>query len=61
MTNQGQNAALNTGCLNAKYELLAFLDSDDIWLPNCLELYNKEFTEKPGIGFTYGCHVIFGT
>jgi hypothetical protein len=23
-------------------------------LPNCLELYNKEFTEKPGIGFTYG-------
>jgi glycosyltransferase involved in cell wall biosynthesis len=53
-TNQGQNAALNTGCRLAQYDILAFLDSDDEWLPNCLELYAKEFDKNPNIGFTYG-------
>ncbi len=53
-TNRGQNAALNSGCKIAQYDILAFLDSDDEWLPNCLELYANEFKKNADIGFTYG-------
>ncbi|MBF0395197.1 MAG: glycosyltransferase [Desulfobacterales bacterium] len=34
--NKGVSYARNQGVLNASYEWIAFLDSDDIWLPNKL-------------------------
>ena len=34
---QGKSAALNHGVRIARGELIAFLDSDDLWLPNKLE------------------------
>jgi glycosyltransferase involved in cell wall biosynthesis len=36
-TKQGVAAALNLGITNSRGEILAFLDADDIWLPNKLE------------------------
>jgi glycosyltransferase involved in cell wall biosynthesis len=52
--NKGQNAALNTGLKYVIHDTVAFLDSDDEWLEDCLELYENEFRRKPNIGFTYG-------
>lgn len=36
--NRGPSAARNRGIRASKYDLIAFLDSDDIWLPQKLEL-----------------------
>jgi glycosyltransferase involved in cell wall biosynthesis len=49
-TNQGVSAARNTGVNESRYPLVAFLDSDDFWMPNKLAsqiaVYNNRRCEN---------------
>ncbi len=45
--NKGVSAARNTGIKNAKYSIIAFLDSDDYWLPHKLLTQLGFFNKMP--------------
>ncbi|MFI5452390.1 glycosyltransferase family 2 protein [Pedobacter sp. UC225_61] len=51
--NSGQNAAINTGIAASKYDYLAFLDSDDEWLPEYLHEMYLTYLKNPAVGFAY--------
>ncbi|MCM8812085.1 MAG: glycosyltransferase [Candidatus Omnitrophica bacterium] len=51
--NQGVAAARNTGILKAVAPYIAFLDSDDIWLPHKLERQMEFLRQKPETGLLY--------
>lgn len=48
--NKGPAAARNRGIREAQGEFIAFLDSDDDWLPEKLELQVELFQKNPGLG-----------
>lgn len=51
--NQGPNAARNNGIRRTRGELLAFLDSDDWWLPRKLEAQLDRLESIPEAGLVY--------
>jgi len=52
--NKGPAATRNTGIMAAKGEYIAFLDSDDEWLPEKLEKQMKAFRNaSPQVGIVY--------
>lgn len=51
--NQGVAAARNAGIAAARGDLLAFLDSDDAWLPRKLELQAARIEADPGLGLVH--------
>ena len=51
--NRGLAGARNTGILHSRGAYIAFLDSDDRWLPEKLELHFIHLTANPQIGVSY--------
>lgn len=52
--NQGLSAARNTGIRHAQGELLSYLDSDDLFLPDKLALLTAELDRRPELGLVAG-------
>jgi len=57
--NQGVAAARNGLLERAQGDLLAWLDSDDVWHPCCLDTQGRSFTDYPEAGALFVDHVDF--
>ncbi len=56
---QGQTDAINKGLRMAHGDILAYLNSDDLYLPSALHAIVEQFQIRPEVGLIYGdCKVI---
>jgi glycosyltransferase involved in cell wall biosynthesis len=53
--NRGPSGARNTGISHATGEYIAFLDGDDMWLPEKLEKHLNHLESNPNIGVSFSC------
>jgi glycosyltransferase involved in cell wall biosynthesis len=51
--NGGQASAFNFGFAEARGEIVATLDADDLWLPNKLRRVSETFEKNPDAGMVY--------
>ncbi|BCL34078.1 glycosyltransferase family 2 protein [Nostoc sp. MS1] len=51
--NRGLAGARNTGIRHAQGEYLAFIDSDDLWLPEKLAKHMQHFERSPEVGVSF--------
>jgi glycosyltransferase involved in cell wall biosynthesis len=58
--NKRAAGARNTAIARARGDFLAFLDSDDTWLPSHLESQVKQFETDPALGLVYANAVLIG-
>jgi glycosyltransferase involved in cell wall biosynthesis len=58
--NKGAAGARNTAIRHARGRFLAFLDSDDAWLPEHLALQMKLFLQEPALDLVYADSVVVG-
>jgi len=56
--NKGPGAARNKGIKIANDEFIAFLDSDDLFLPNKLNLQTSILKTRSDVGLVYGDHYL---
>jgi len=52
-SNRGADAARNTGLRRASADVIAFLDQDDLFHPEKLQIHVEYLAKHPRVGFTY--------
>ncbi len=52
--NQGPGAACNRALTQVETDLIAFLDADDLWLPDKIERQQAAFAEAPDLDAVFG-------
>jgi glycosyltransferase involved in cell wall biosynthesis len=50
----GPARARNAGLERVETEYVAFLDSDDLWLPNAVRVLRRALEDHPGVPFAFG-------
>jgi glycosyltransferase involved in cell wall biosynthesis len=58
-TNSGQSHARNVGIEHATGDLIAFLDADDLWLPDKLQAQVDLLNQQPGVDALFSGYAIF--